>query len=120
MRPPASTISLKPYAAGRRLLAARSASRVRWLLNIASATTRSAPTRSLAIAANPPERAQPLPERVEAVGRIGRGHYPKKTYPRHPRRLLGLILLRVGRGAHRGQRDGGAREQAATGDHGAS
>src|SRR5262249_8510550 len=39
MRPPASTLSLTPYAAGRRLLAARSASRVRWLLNIASDTT---------------------------------------------------------------------------------
>ena len=49
MRPPASTLSLTPYAAGRRLLAARSASRVRWLPNIASDTTRRAPTRSLAI-----------------------------------------------------------------------
>src|SRR5262245_4426079 len=54
MTPPASTISLTAYAAGRRLLSARSASRVRWLLNIPSDSTRRAPTRSLAIAANAP------------------------------------------------------------------
>src|SRR5215510_3248126 len=57
MRPPASTLSLMPYAAGSRLLAARSASRVRWELSIASDSTRRAPTRSLAIAANAPSNS---------------------------------------------------------------
>src|SRR5215217_1876940 len=47
MRPPASTLSLTPNAAGRRLLAARSASCVRWELSVASDSTRRAPTRHL-------------------------------------------------------------------------
>src|SRR4029453_9462434 len=42
------------------------------------------------LALNPPELAQPLPERVEVGRRIGRGSRPKKTYPRHPSRRLRL------------------------------
>src|SRR5439155_22626325 len=42
------------------------------------------------LALNPPELAQPLPERVEQGRPIGRGRQAKKTYPRHPSRLLGL------------------------------
>src|SRR5262249_39733103 len=41
------------------------------------------------LALNPPELAQPLPERVEQVRPIGRGRQAKKTYPRHLSRLLG-------------------------------
>jgi hypothetical protein len=44
------------------------------------------------LALNPPELAQPLPERVEQGRPIGRGRQAKKTYPRHLSRLL-----RVGR-----------------------
>src|SRR5262249_26435062 len=44
------------------------------------------------LALNPPELAQPLPERVEQGRPIGRGRQTKKTYPRHLSRLL-----RVGR-----------------------
>ena len=40
------------------------------------------------LALNPPELAQPLPERVEQGRPIGRGRHPKKTYPRHLSRLL--------------------------------
>ena len=40
------------------------------------------------LALNPPELAQPLPERVEQGRPIGRGRQPKKTYPRHLSRLL--------------------------------
>ncbi len=65
------------------------------------------------LALNPPELAQPLPERIEQGRPIGRGRHPKKTYPRHLSRLLRLILLRVGRGADRCQPDGDAREKAA-------
>src|SRR5207245_1347403 len=41
------------------------------------------------LAFNPPELAQPLPERVEQGRSIGRGRHTKKTYPRHLSRLLG-------------------------------
>ena len=37
---------------------------------------------------NPPELAQPLPERVEQGRPIGSGRHPKITYPRHLFRLL--------------------------------
>ena len=37
---------------------------------------------------NPPELAQPLPERVEQGRPVGRGRQTKKTYPRHLARLL--------------------------------
>src|SRR5215211_8289522 len=40
------------------------------------------------LALNPPELAQPLPERVEQGRPIGRGRHPKITYPRHLSRLL--------------------------------
>jgi len=40
------------------------------------------------LALNPPELAQPLPERVEQGRPIGRGRHPKKTYARHLSRLL--------------------------------
>src|SRR5262249_36828825 len=40
------------------------------------------------LALNPPELAQPLPERVEQGRPIGRGRQPKETYPRHLARLL--------------------------------
>src|SRR5207302_10087297 len=40
------------------------------------------------LALNPPELAQPLPERVEVGRPVGRGRQIKKTYPRHPPRLL--------------------------------
>jgi energy-coupling factor transporter ATP-binding protein EcfA2 len=40
------------------------------------------------LALNPPELAQPLPERVEQGRPIGRGRQAKKTYPRHLSRLL--------------------------------
>ncbi len=40
------------------------------------------------LALNPPELAQPLPERVEQGRPIGRGRHTKKTYPRHLSRLL--------------------------------
>jgi hypothetical protein len=40
------------------------------------------------LALNPPELAQPLPERVEQERPIGRGRQTKKTYPRHLSRLL--------------------------------
>ena len=56
------------------------------------------------LALNPPELAQPLPERVEQGWPIGRGRQAKKSYPRHLSRLL-----RVG-GERRGDeaaRDGG-------------
>ncbi|HEY1362064.1 MAG TPA: hypothetical protein VGF60_07445 [Xanthobacteraceae bacterium] len=43
------------------------------------------------LALNPPELAQPLPERVEQGRPIGRGRQPKETYPRH----LARLLLRV-------------------------
>jgi hypothetical protein len=49
------------------------------------------------LALNPPELAQPLPERVEQGRPIGRGRQAKKTYPRHLSRLL-----RVG-GERRGE-----------------
>ena len=49
------------------------------------------------LALNPPELAQPMPERVEQVRPIGRGRRAKKTYPRHLSRLL-----RVG-GERRGE-----------------
>src|SRR5262249_50623183 len=42
------------------------------------------------LALNPPELAQPLPERVEEGRHIGRGPPPKKTDPRHLSRLLRL------------------------------
>src|SRR3989442_1009322 len=40
------------------------------------------------LALNPPELAQPLPERVEVGRPVGRGRHPKETYPRHLSRLL--------------------------------
>ena len=40
------------------------------------------------LALNPPEVAQPLPERVEQGRPIGGGRQAKKTYPRHLSRLL--------------------------------
>src|SRR4030095_11439842 len=40
------------------------------------------------LALNPPELAQPLPERVEQGRPIGRGREAKKTYPRPLARLL--------------------------------
>jgi hypothetical protein len=43
------------------------------------------------LALNPPELAQPLPERVEQGRPIGWGRHPKETYPRH----LARLLLRV-------------------------
>src|SRR5499426_197747 len=49
------------------------------------------------LALNPPELAQPLPERVEQGRPIGTGREAKKTYPRHLSRLL-----RVG-GERRGE-----------------
>src|SRR4030095_11212046 len=48
------------------------------------------------LALNPPEFAQPLPERVEVGRSIGRGPRPKKTYPRHLSRLLRLSGERHG------------------------
>jgi hypothetical protein len=42
------------------------------------------------LALNPPELAQPLPERVEQGRPIGRGRHTKKTYPRHLSHLLRL------------------------------
>src|SRR5205807_8258918 len=41
------------------------------------------------LALNPPELAQPLPERVEQGRPIGRGRHHKITYPRH----LSCLLL---------------------------
>ena len=40
------------------------------------------------LALNPPELAQPLPERVQQGRPIGRGRHPKKTYPMHLSRVL--------------------------------
>src|SRR5262249_54646925 len=40
------------------------------------------------LALNPPELAQPLPERVAQGRPVGRGRHLKKTYPRHLSRLL--------------------------------
>ena len=57
VRPPASTISLTPCIEGSRYLAARSASRALWTPKLGSDTTRSAPARSLAIAANAPSNS---------------------------------------------------------------
>ena len=42
------------------------------------------------LALNPPELAQPLPERVEQGRPIGRGRQTKKTYPRRLSHLLRL------------------------------
>ena len=52
------------------------------------------------LALNPPELAQPLPERVEPGRPIGRGRHAKKTYPRHPSRLLRLDGERRDEEAH--------------------
>jgi hypothetical protein len=53
------------------------------------------------LALNPPELAQPLPERVEQGRPIGRGRQTKKTYPRHLPRLLRLGGERRGEEAAR-------------------
>ena len=61
------------------------------------------------LALNPPELAQPLPERVEQVRPIGRGRQAKKTYPRHLPRLLRLGGERRGEGTgQRGQQEAAA------------
>src|SRR5262249_39425030 len=49
------------------------------------------------LALNPPELAQPLPERVEQGRPIGRGRQAKKTYPRHLSRLLRIGRERRGK-----------------------
>jgi hypothetical protein len=54
---------------------------------------------------NPPELAQPLPERVEQGRPIGTGRQTKKTYLRHLSRLL-----RLG-GERRGEEAGGQGEE---------
>src|SRR5215472_5632611 len=59
------------------------------------------------LALNPPELAQPLPERVAPRLPIGRGRHIKKTYPRHLSRLL-----RVGGE----RRDKAGRKQDQSGD----
>src|SRR5262249_56900049 len=51
------------------------------------------------LALNPPELAQPLPERVEQGRPIGTGREAKKTYPRHLSRLLRLCGARPGEDA---------------------
>jgi len=48
------------------------------------------------LALNPPDLAQPLPERVEQGWPIGRGRQTKKTYPRHLSRLLRVGCERRG------------------------
>ncbi len=52
----------------------------------------------------------------EGLGQVGIGGQvePQVAYSSDLGRLLGLILLRVGRGADRCQRDGDTREKAAT------
>src|SRR5207302_9153262 len=48
------------------------------------------------LALNPPELAQPLPERVEQGRPVGRGRHCKETYPRHLSRWLPLCRERRG------------------------
>src|SRR5215211_1549666 len=52
------------------------------------------------LALNPPELAQPLPERIEQGRPIGRRRHPKKTYPRHLSRLLRVGGERRGEETH--------------------
>src|SRR5262249_16894956 len=94
MRPPASTFSRLPYAAGRWLFAARSASRFRWRLKIPSVSTRSAPPRSLALAANAPSNLfappaarlarspSPTGSALPAIMTMGIGRAAGRTCPR--------------------------------------
>src|SRR5262249_30562280 len=67
------------------------------------------------LALNPPELAQPLPERVEQGRPIGRERHPKETYPRH----LSRRLLRARRERPRCRRAAEKRDELAP-PHGSS
>src|SRR5262249_3717474 len=57
------------------------------------------------LALNPPELAQPLPERLKQGRSVGRGRQTKKTYPRHLFSLLRLRGARPGEDARANRAD---------------